>query len=141
MSVPRLKVVQNLPPRKRPSIARSVVGQVRLALKRENRLATAVGSLLGGFVPAATWTMTHHEPHDWRLLIVAGGLLYSAITVYKWGVLAFGMRVKAFGFVALLEGVMVMSATAWLSLTALGILIGINAVATAVALSALDNRE
>ncbi len=142
MSVPRLKVVQRAPmARKRPSLARSVVGQVRQAMLRQNRLATIIGCLLGGFVPAATWQLTHHEPHDWRLLIVAGGLLYSAITVYKWGLLAFGMRSKAIGFVAMLEGVMVMSSTVWLSLGALAILIGINAIATAVALSALDNRE
>ena len=43
--------------------------------------------------------------------IVAGGLLYSAKTVYAWGKLAFHTAAKALGFVVLLEGVMILSQT------------------------------
>lgn len=146
---PKLKLVRQHPQRSQPkkvNVARSVVGQVRLALRPENRLASFLGAVLGGFVPLSTYVLSHSElPQQWysdtRTAIVAGGLLYSAKTVLQWGKLAFGDRWKALGFVVLTEGVMVLSHTYWLSGAALAVLMGINAVATAVALSALDNRE
>ncbi len=132
--------------RKPCALARSVVGQVRAALKPENRLASFLGAILGGFVPTATFVLSHCElTQQWwtdpRSAIVAGGLLYSAKTVLRWGQLAFGDRWKALGFVILTEGVMVLSHTEALALTALAVLAMINATATAVSLSALDNRE
>lgn len=147
--LPRLRAVADLPQRKAkkpPNICRSVVGQVRLALRRENRLASTLGFLLGGFVPTATYTLSHFElPQQWwtdpRAYIVGGGLVYSAKKVLQWGTLAFGDRWLAMAFVVLTEGVMVASATHWLSLFALAILVGINGTATAVSLSKLDNRE
>jgi hypothetical protein len=65
------------------------------------------------------------------VLIVLGGLLFSAFTVYHWCRQAFRSRVKAVGTVLLLEGVMITSHTAWLALVALGYLIAINGIATA----------
>ena len=133
------------PARKGRSLSRSVVGQVRVALQPANRLASVLGSVLGGFVPVATYVLSHSEISSYlsdpRSLIVAGGLLYSAKTVYRWGCLAFGGDVwKAVGFVALTEGVMIRSGTPWLAVAALVILAGINGVATAVTLSTGDNR-
>lgn len=133
--------------RKGRSLSRSVVGQVRVALQPANRLASFLGAILGGFVPLSTYVLSHSElaPGAWltdpRSAIVAGGLLYSAKTVYRWGCLAFGGDVwKALGFVALTEGVMIMSSTPWLALCGLGVLAAINGVATAVTLSTGDNR-
>ena len=102
------------------------------------RLATAVGFLLGGFVPLATYWVSHNElgaegPLYLRMLtyaIVAGGLLYSARTVFAWGQLAFHVKAKAIGFVVLIEGVMTLSHTHWLSVMALVYLIAINGFAT-----------
>ncbi len=119
-----------------------VVDQVRLASRSGNRLATFLGSLLGGFVPLATYVVAHQEldftQPIWlqpKALLALGGLVYSAITVYRWGRLAFGGGVRAFGFTVLLEGVMVFSAVAWLSYTALVYLIAINAISTGVTLA------
>jgi len=115
-----------------------VVAQVRLAMQPKSRLATAVGFMLGGFVPLATYWVSHNElgaewPLYLRMLtygIVAGGLLYSARTVFAWGKLAFHAPAKALGFVVLLEGVMTLSHTSWLSVMALVYLIAINGFAT-----------
>ena len=100
-------------------------------------LATTLGVLLGGFVPLASFWLSHHELDATRPVytqvtayIVAGGLLYSAKTVYAWGKLAFHMSIKALGFVVLLEGVMILSCTPWLTTMALVYLIAINGVAT-----------
>lgn len=119
-----------------PKPAPGVVDQVRAALKPQNRIATLVGFMLGGFVPVATFVTAHSG--SWTALSVAlvvGGLLYSARTVYSWGVLAFAERVKALGFVMLLEGVLVTSQTAWLARAALAYLVLINGTATACQLS------
>ena len=125
----------------------SIVDQVRRATHKTNRLATIAGAILGGFVPLATFTLTHHEI-DWQgawyaqihALLALGGLLYSAITVYRWGCVAFSMQAKALGFVILLEGVMSFSHTTLLSLSALFLLVTINAVATGCNL-ALDGKR
>jgi hypothetical protein len=71
---------------------------------------------------------------------VLGGLVFSALTVFRWGRLAFGSPVKALGFVVLAEGVMTFCSTAWLSVVALGYLVLINAIATGctIALGAVE---
>ncbi len=123
-----------------------IVDQVRVALSREHRLATAIGGLLGAVVPASTFALLHGEIrsvleiHEWsdldpRLLIVAGGLAYSALTVFRWGRLAFGSAAKALGFTILLEGIMTLAQQGWLSALALAYLCLINAVATGVTLA------
>lgn len=115
-----------------PSADRDVVGQIKLAFAHP--LPLVIGAMLGALVPIATYTVGHAELGEagWASLpgaIVVGGLLFSAITVYKWGRRAFGGAVKAIGFVVLSEGVMSFSHTPWLSLVVLGFLVGINAVA------------
>lgn len=114
------------------STDRDVVGQIKLAFAHP--LPLVIGAMLGALVPIATYTVGHAELGEagWASLpgaIVVGGLLFSAITVYKWGRRAFGSAAKAVGFVVLSEGVMSLSHTPWLSLVVLGFLVGINAVA------------
>jgi hypothetical protein len=114
----------------------SVMHQIRRAFAPGARLAAAVGIVIGGFVPVASWTLVHREvaaiPALW--ILVVGGLLYSALTVFKWAKAAFGCPIKATGFCVLLEGILTFSHIQFLSVTALGILIFINAVSSACAL-------
>lgn len=120
-----------------------VVEQVRVALSPEHRLATFLGALLGAFVPFATFMIAHHQVNtgayaygaDPKLLLVLGGLVYSARTVLQWGRLALDSGIKAIGFTVLIEGVMVASSAAWLSIVALVYLCLINAIATGVTLA------
>jgi hypothetical protein len=149
---PSLKVVPSKPRKARPSARRSgrpvgIVDQVRNACRRENRLATLLGALLGGFVPLATFMVTHREldlgAALWTqplALLVLGGLVYSARTVYEWARLAFVSPMKALGFTVLLEGVMTCSGVEWLSYAALGYLIGVNAIAAGVTLAVGGTR-
>lgn len=143
-SSPRLRAVSQPPPA-RPRVFKpartDVVSQVRAAVQPKNRLATALGALLGGGVPVATYVLSHHEITTAPLYaqlsvwLVLGGLLFSALTVYGWGRMCFGSGAKALGFVVLLEGVLTCSSTAWLSVGALVYLVAINATATGVRLS------
>lgn len=147
----RIRIAPSVKPRVKrlPPVAKDlgVVGQIKLALLPKARLATSMGFLLGGFVPLATFWLSHHEldatPIYAQLVsyIVLGGLVYSAKTVYAWGKLAFQAPVKALGFVVLLEGVMVLSHTGWLSLMALVYLVCINGIATGCNLALPKPKE
>lgn len=118
-----------------------VVQQVKLALHPKARLAALIGFLLGGIVPLASYVLAHSEVavlgsdryRAW--ILVAGGLLYSAKTVYEWAALAFTSALKAVGFCVLIEGVMITGHAHWLAIVALCYLVGINGTATACALS------
>jgi hypothetical protein len=146
VSESRIRIVRQSR-RQRPAARHlDVVGQIREAFSR-GPLATAFGALLGGGVPVGVYRMAHFElatlPTWWDLralkaIIVLGGLLFSATTVWKWGRLAFRSPVKATGFVLILEGVMTFSSDAVLSLGALGYLVVINAVATACTIALAD---
>lgn len=116
-----------------------VVAQVKLALNPRNRLATALGFVLGGFVPLAIYFVSHSEACSLGQLtfaksgpwfLVFGGLAYSAQTVFQWAKMAFSSATKSFGFCILIEGIMVSSHTHWLSVAALCYLVCINGVAT-----------
>lgn len=145
---PHLRVAVDRPSRPpRPRLPLGVVAQVRLSLRAGSRLAFALGVLLGAFVPIATFQISHTELTTTRPLwtqpaafFVAGGLLFSAVTMYNWGCLAFTQRAKALGFVVLLEGTMVTCQTQWLALAALGYLAAINGVATACNLARRDEQ-
>lgn len=119
-----------------------ILDQISVAAKKNNRTALAFGAILGGFVPLASYTICHMEcaehPEMWVLVI--GGLVYSAFTVFMWAQVAFKSAVKAVGFVVLLEGILTRSQTHWLSLVALVMLMAINAIATACNLIA-DRKE
>lgn len=139
---PELRIVKPVDSSRRRLGAPGVVAQVTESLRPQNRLATALGFLLGGIVPLATYVVAHREIAPERPLygqlaafLVLGGLVYSARTVYDWGKLAFRLSMKALGFVVLIEGVMISSHTEWLSITALAYLIAINGVATGCTLA------
>ena len=136
----RQLTLQTFPARLLPMNA---VQQVRVALRPRNRLATLLGFVLGGFVPLASFFVAHYELTaatplytQRSLYLVLGGLAYSAKTVWQWGKIAFQNAFKAAGFVLLLEGVMVSSTIAWLSIAALAYLMAINGVATGCNLTA-----
>jgi hypothetical protein len=120
-----------------------VVSQVQVALHPRNRVATYLGCLLGGIVPFVSYVVAHHEidtsastaRNVASAALVAGGLLFSARTVYEWGRLAFRAGGKALGFVLLMEGTMIASRTPWLALTALVYLVAVNGIATGCTLS------
>jgi hypothetical protein len=119
-----------------------VVDQVVEAFHPRNRLATVLGFIAGGVVPAATFLEAHGELDLDRPLhsqvatyLVLGGLLFSAKTVFAWAKLAFQDGWKAAGFVVLLEGVMITSHVPILPLVLLALLVAINGVATGCILS------
>ena len=129
----------NRPVRKIKSAANelSVVEQVRRGFHKKNRLAMACGSILGGFVPAATYVIGHMEVADnpWMWVAVIGGLIYSAKSVYDFATAAFRQPVKALGFVLITEIVMTFSSTQALSMSALALLISINAISAGLNLA------
>lgn len=115
---------------------------MRLAFQRDVLLATLIGFVLGGFVPVASYVVCHQElpsATGWHQMalgtLVAGGLLFSAKTVWQWARAGFSDAWKATGFVVLVEGVMVLSAVTWLAWTALVLLVGVNGIATGVTLA------
>jgi hypothetical protein len=118
-----------------------VVTQVKMGMQKRNRLAMVAGAVMGGFVPIATYVVGHYEtgvvPAMW--LVVAGGLAYSAKSVYDFAAAAFRHPAKALGFVLLVEGVMTFSQTPALALSALALLVAINAISAGVNLS-LESR-
>ncbi len=119
-----------------------IVEQVRKSMHKQNRLAMTCGFILGSFVPVASFTLGHYEApaNGMMWLLVAGGLAYSAMTVFQWATIAFRHPAKALGFCVLIEGVMTFSHTLWLSLAGLTLLVIINGVATGSTL-ALDQRQ
>ncbi len=123
---------------------RGIITQIHIAARHP--LPAVIGALLGALVPSATFVVGHYELTSWtepKALIVLGGLVFSALTVFRWGRLAFGSAVKALGFVVLAEGVMTFCSTAWLSVVALGYLVLINAIATGctIALGAVEDQR
>jgi hypothetical protein len=109
-----------------------ILDQISLAIQPKNRLASLVGGILGGFIPCASFVLAHIEattnPVIWAL--VAAGMLYSALTVFQWSLIAFKYWPKALGFVILTEGVAIFAQTSLLAYGALTILVAINAVST-----------
>lgn len=120
----------------------AVVDSVKKAFQKKNRLATIVGTVLGSVVPWFTFSIGHHEvntnPMMW--MFVAGGLSYSALSVYDFAKAAFKHPAKALGFVILVEGAMTFSNEKSVSVLALCLLIAINAITAGVNLS-LDSKE
>lgn len=132
-------------PKARPTKPLGVVAQVRMAARREHRLAASLGAIGGGFFPVASYVLVHDEVGEgatWRRvvagLLVLGGLLFSAPKVLSWMRMALGSTVEAIGAVVLLEGILVAARTQWLGYAALGLLVTINATATACRLAIGD---
>jgi hypothetical protein len=117
------------------------LAQLRVARRKP------VAALLGataGLVPVGVFELGHYELTSWSPLdcpkagIVYAGLLFSALTVLGWSSDMFGSRVKAIGFTALLEGIMMTADAGWLSGIALCYLVAINAVANGCQLAMRD---
>lgn len=86
-----------------------------------------IGFLIGMFIPLCTFLVSHHESNAiWQIALSAGGLAFSAPTVYDWASLAFKSRFKAIGFILLLEGTMVFASVPYLPLACLVYLVAIN---------------
>jgi hypothetical protein len=125
------------------SATTDVVTQLECAIRRPQ--ATLIGALVGGIVPWFARTLAHDQlPAAWAagstalaavmLAVVLGCALFSAITVYKFGRATFNDTRKALGFVAAIEGVMLVS-TGATSNVALFVLILINALANGSAIA------
>lgn len=127
----------------------AVMDQLYYALERGNRVSTAVGVVLGGLIPVVSYTLCHQglRPGDLPLqtaailALVAGGLLFSAKTVYAWCRQAFQDRAKALGFVVLTEGAMLQGRVAWVGLATLALLVAVNGVATGCHLALARRRR
>lgn len=129
-STARLRVVT--PRTTKPSKARAP----RAKRPITSPIKLAGGAVIGGFIPLAAYTLAHQPGLPFAslsTLLVIGGLLYSAPTVYEWAK-GFAGGIKAFGFVLLLEGILVVSPVAWLSVASLVILMGVNAAILATKL-------
>jgi hypothetical protein len=131
----------------------SILAQIQMTFCRENMLAAVIALLFGGVIPIITFVVKHYDiKADVGLFaqvttyIVAAGMIFSSLTVYKWALVAYrttykdsvgdewtcwSSYIKAFGTVVLIEGTMVFSGIYWLSCLALGILILVNGVAVA----------
>lgn len=118
------------------------VEKVKMATHKNKRLAFILGAIAGGFVPVASYSIAHLQAPQaegftcfvsWMMVI--GGLIYSALSVYDFGKQAFGSSAKAVGFVMLTELVLVFGQLDWLCYAALTVLVGINAVIAGVNLA------
>jgi hypothetical protein len=110
----------------------SVIDQVRLAFS-VSAIGLCVGVILGASIPLTTFVISHFEWKEWLsiyTLLIIGGLGFSFKNVYQWGKAAFRDSWKAGAFVLLSDGTMVFSKIVWLQWMCLGILIGINAIAS-----------
>lgn len=147
------KVEEKAASRKPRRVRRGFMVDVRAAATSSRRLELLIGVIFAGFVPLAVFETAHvaipqvlaNEAAYGSytqlfaaalVAVVLGGLGYSAPTVYAVGLEAFGSKkVKAAGFTLLVEGVMTMVPIHWLQVTALILLIAINAVGTACSLA------
>lgn len=118
-------------------------------------LALALGAALGGLVPVTTYAVAHGfelvrveggtiaaaswEHPGW--VLVLGGLLFSAKTVYAWTAAAFDDRAKALGFVVLVEGALLLAPSPELRYVALAYLVTINALGTGAQLALRDRAD
>lgn len=128
----------------------SPIAQLRHAAR--SPVALALGAALGAFVPVATYTVVHsgslldlidETTLRWlRWAQVLGGLTVSAKTVYQWFLQAFrGDRAKAFGYVLLVEGALMLSPVPELSYAALALLVLVNAFGAGSGLGEAELRE
>lgn len=117
---------------------KSVLTQIHTTCASGNRRAACIGFVLGGIIPALTFFVDRYEVDSNVALgkqvaayLVAGGMAFSAKTVFDWARHAFHSALKAAAFVILIEGAMIFSALFALAVVALFALIVINGTATA----------
>lgn len=95
-------------------------------------------------MPVGVFELGHYELTSWSPLtcpkaaIVYAGLVFSALTVLGSSTDMFGSKVRAIGFTALLEGIMMTADAGWLSAIALCYLVVINAIANGCRLALRD---
>jgi hypothetical protein len=99
--------------------------------------AFSLVALQAGSVPLSVFWFVHYEMisltavpvHEWTVLhyVTMGGLVFSATSVWGWG-RNFYTGLKAASWVVLLEGAMVFSATPWLRVLQLVLIISINMI-------------
>lgn len=102
----------------------------------------SLAGIASGFLSIAAWFLAHFEapefPAIWALVFAA--LMFSFPSVAGWARTWTGANrlsaVKAIGFTALLEGVLVGSHTLWLNVSALILLAGINSLVAVASMSA-----
>lgn len=87
-----------------------------------------LAAVAGGFIPVASYVLAHIEAtgRTYLYALVAAALVFSAPTLAAWAERWCDGRWKAWGFCALLEGVMILSDIRALNLVGLAILLGIN---------------
>jgi VIT1/CCC1 family predicted Fe2+/Mn2+ transporter len=110
-------------PRKLPTAG------VRVSAAQKRTLNQSCAALAAGFLPIASFVIAHYESRSNPILwlLVGAALLFSAPTLATWASKWCGSQYKAWGFTALLEGVMVFSHLPVLSFAGLAILVLINA--------------
>ena len=120
----------------------SVVDQVKVAFKPSNLLATLGGMLVGALAPVSTFWVSHHEFNMDPIgnlaigrdvvdgLIIVGGCVLSARSVYDWTRIFFRDQYKAVGFVLMAECAMSFCSTHWLNWLALAYLVVINGISS-----------
>lgn len=98
--------------------------------KAETRtVGQAIAAVAAGLIPLFAYSIAHIEvdARPWMWVFVVASLLYSAPTLADWcGDTWCKGKVKAWGFVAILEGVMVFSSIAWAGYLCLALLMVIN---------------
>lgn len=119
-----------------------VVEELRMGMNNPQALIT--GLMLGAVVPFIVFMIVHHELTPtplWRqplAYVAAGGLLFSARSVFAWGCQAFGSPMLAAGFVACLEGAMVLSNSPTVIYMGLAYLVAINAAHKGAYMARID---
>lgn len=104
---------------------------------KQEALAWTGGLIIGGIIPIITYHVAHYQapnpfvspwgPEMGLWLVVFGGLAYSAPTVAQWFT-RYSSRAKSWGFVLSLECAMTFTHSAWTTLPALAVLVGLNAI-------------
>src|SRR5271157_4079219 len=116
---PRLVKAPKSPKKSKPiPMCDSVIDQAKVAFT-VSIIGSIVGIVLGGAVQLTTYFIAHYEWTDvWSIysVLVLGGLLFSAKSVFFWTRDAFRDTAKALGFVALIEGGMIFSHIQWIGL-------------------------
>lgn len=102
---------------------------------RKSLCGALIGLVIGGIIPVITYWLAHYRTHQCPMfwIIVAGGLSFSSITVFAWGMMAFQNKFKAVGLVLLLEATLTF-ASGWGAIACLAVVVLINAVSMAHAL-------
>lgn len=106
------------------------------------KLEKSIAGIASAFLSIAAYFVAHFEApeYPWLWALVFSALLFSFPSVAGWARTWTGNNrlsaVKALGFTALLEGVLVAAHSPWLNVSALVLLAGINSLVAVAAMSA-----